>query len=268
MSSMGTQASSDPHLKEEKEEKKTSFSSDEWSILEETLLLKAICQGLRPIGTEKHFHMIGMLRMIHEGCQTSTKRVQDVWKKLETLYNLQEFERLEAVPSPSVGETRKRDREKDNIQEEHQIDFELPKYILNTTKLPSSSASSKSALKAGGIGEKKMTRSSLAAAAAANKKESSADLNVKEERDEDTLDEPAAKQLRSSSMKQTTPLNIHDEGSSKQKQAEEEENNVYEKHSKESNSRPSNTQAAAQKQSELANTSPPAVRRSTRSRRT
>ncbi|WBW74425.1 histone acetyltransferase complex subunit Eaf7 [Schizosaccharomyces osmophilus] len=269
---MGVHSSSTSPQKQQKEEEKTPSSplppSREWSIMEETLLLKAICQGLRPVGTKKHFHMIGMLRMIHDGCQTSTKRVQDVWEKVETLYNLQEFERLEAVPSPSAGEKRKRDAEVDDAKEESQTDFELPKFILHSTTNPP--LTPKSTPIAGSTGEKKMTRSSIAAAAAAaataDKHESNQEPleepDVKEEKDEDSFDEPPTKQLRSSTMKPTTPSKNHDAGSTRKNQANQEKTEVTGKQQTEESS---NTQAA-QKQSEPTNPSPP-IRRSTRSRR-
>ncbi|EPX73245.1 histone acetyltransferase complex subunit Eaf7 [Schizosaccharomyces octosporus yFS286] len=257
---------------QQKDQKKTPSppSSQEWSILEETLLLKAICQGLRPVGTEKHFHMIGMLRMIHEGCQTSTKRVQDVWDKVGTLYNLQEFERLEAVPSPSAGEKRKRDAKIDDAKEDFQNDFEIPKFILNSTKNPPASSTSTPKASGANTGEKKLTRSSMAASTAPDKQESKQEPvveepNVKDEKDEATLEEPPSKQLRSSTSKPTTPLKNHDTSSTKEKPKTQEKTDTMGKTPSEKSS--TNTRAASQKQSEITNPSPP-IRRSTRSRRT
>lgn len=53
MSSRGTRSSTAAEQKRQEDVNKESNMNDsvtEWSVLEETLLLKAICRGLRPVG--------------------------------------------------------------------------------------------------------------------------------------------------------------------------------------------------------------------------
>ncbi|EEB09581.1 histone acetyltransferase complex subunit Eaf7 [Schizosaccharomyces japonicus yFS275] len=70
-----------------------SSTTSAWTVEEETALLRAICMGLRPVGVHRHFHMLNILRQLN--AKSQHKRVQDVWSKLESLYNLKGFEEIE-----------------------------------------------------------------------------------------------------------------------------------------------------------------------------
>jgi MRG-binding protein len=71
--------------------------SDGWTDEQETTLFKAIAiYKLKPAGLHKHFRVIGIAELMkNHGVSSANTDIPGIWKKLDTLYNLEELDERE-----------------------------------------------------------------------------------------------------------------------------------------------------------------------------
>lgn len=76
-----------------------------WDTRDEILLFDAICDH-KPAGKNKSENIKQILNILNENRKENTFKEDDVWKKLETLYNLEKIEEIEETTEGENGKDR------------------------------------------------------------------------------------------------------------------------------------------------------------------
>lgn len=71
----------------------------QWDVNTDNQLFYAMA-NLKPVGINRHFHMVSIWEKLSNSI-TKEITVQDIWKHLETLYDMQMLEDTEPIPFPN-----------------------------------------------------------------------------------------------------------------------------------------------------------------------